>query len=297
MKIVWKIIKRVLGTLGLMVYIIVALVNYSVVQSYMGAVVGTYFSQEWGGVIRIGSLHAMPIDHLILDDILWVSPTNDTILRSETIHVSFDKFPFRDNGLDLKHVLLRNTYYHMSTENHEINLKYVIDYFKSDKPSSKGPHKPFTVKAKTLELDNVHYKMDLPDKRNTIYPYGVQIPHMEFFGIRAKFKDVKVVNEDVTCRILRFRTREKSGFEMKNMTAQVHVGQYDITAKDMDITTGNSRIVLDAKLMYNTFKGISGYMSTVEHEVELKAGTRVNMCDVAYWAPRPRERRAAPLTR
>lgn len=287
MKRVWKIISRVLLALGLTVYIVVALVNYSIVQSFAGAVAGNYFSKEWGGELRIGSLHAMPFDHLLLDHVLWVSPTNDTIFNGEAIHVRFSHFPFDGHGLDLDYVRLKNAYYHFETHGgNDINLKFLIDYYKKkSKQQSSKKHEPFVVKAKTLIMDNVHYKMDLPDHRKTVYPYGVQIPHMEFFEINAKIKDVLVKNDDVTCRIVRFATRERSGFILRDLKGDVHVSPYGIIAHNMRVETGASTIVTDAELRYNTWKGINGYVSTVQHNAVLKEGTRVQMSDVAYWAP------------
>ena len=284
MKKAWKVISRVLTTLGLIVYIIIALANYSIVQSYAGAVAGSYFSKEWGGKLSIGSLHAMPFDHLILDNILWISPTNDTLFVGESVRVSFDKFPFDGTGLDLNEVHLKNVYYHLQVLEHGINLQFLIDYYKSDKKSTKT-HEPFYVKAKTLLMDNVHYRMDLKDNGTWPYTHGVVIPHMEFLHINAKMKNIKVVEDDVTCRIVRFATEEKSGFVLKDMHGDVHVSRYGIMAKNMHIETGASTIELDADLKYNTWKGIKGYVSTVQHQATLKAGTRVSMSDVAYWAP------------
>ncbi len=283
MKKVWKIVRRVLLTLGLVIYIIVALVNYSVVQTYAGALAGSYFSKEWGGKVYIGALRAMPFDHLVADDILWVSPTNDTLLTAGRLKVTFESFPYGDHCLDLERVYLKDAYYHFATKDHKTNLQFLIDYYKKERKKKK--RKPFTVKVGTLELDNVHYRMDLPDRRKRIYPYGVQIPHMEFFDIKAKIKDILVINDDVTCNILRFSTREKSGFELKDLCGQVHVDRNKIVAEDLKVETPNSHIAVDAKLSYNGWKGMKGYVKTVQHETTIKPGTRVEMSDVAYWAP------------
>lgn len=285
MKKTWKIVRRVLLSLGLTIYIIVALVNYSVVQSYLGALAGCYFTKEWGGKVYIGSLHAMPLDHLIADNILWVSPTGDTLLVADKLSVSFETFPYHGSGLDLDYVYLKNAYYHFETKDHKTNLQFLIDYFKRERKKKKKKHPPFTVKVKTLELDNVHYKMDLPDNRKKVYDYGVQIPHMEFFQIEAKIKDITVINDDVTCTILRFSADEKSGFRLNDLCAQIHVNRYNIVAKELDLETPYSHIVADARLSYNGWKGMKGYVSTVQHEALLKPGTHVAMRDAAYWAP------------
>lgn len=285
LKSILKIVGRVLAVAGLTVYVVVALVNYSVVQSFIGSVVGDYFSKEWGGTVKIGSLHAMPFDHLTLDNLLLVSPDGDTILDSERLSVRFKKFPYSDMHLSMDRVYLRNTYYHFeSYDNGGINLDFIINYYaNAEADTVTTTVEPFTVEVGSLVLNNVHYKMDLPDSGFVPPVHGVDIPHMEFLDIHARFKHVKVVNEDVTCRVVRMTTMERSGFKVNNISGDVHVGRYDITATNMEVETANSRILTDAKLSYPDW--MPDYVTMVNHEVTLKDGTTVAMSDVAYWAP------------
>lgn len=285
LKSILKIMGRVLAVAGLTVYVVVALVNYSVVQSFIGSVVGDYFSKEWGGTVKIGSLHAMPFDHLTLDNLLLVSPDGDTILDSERLSVRFKKFPYSDMHLSMDRVYLRNTYYHFeSYDNGGINLDFIINYYATAEADTVTTTvEPFTVEVGSLVLNNVHYKMDLPDSGFVPPVHGVDIPHMEFLDIHARFKHVKVVNEDVTCRVVRMTTMERSGFKVNNISGDVHVGRYDITATNMEVETANSRILTDAKLSYPDW--MPDYVTMVNHEVTLKDGTTVAMSDVAYWAP------------
>ncbi len=273
--------------LGLLLYVAVALVNYSLVQSWLGAAASNYFSREWGGEVKIGSLHMMPFDHVILDDVLLVAPDGDTIFRGETLRVGFKRFPYRHHRLELDHVYLRNAYYHLETgDDPKTNLQFIIDYFKPKEPKdSHKPKEPFTVTAKSLELVDVHYKMDLPDKRATVYEHGVQIPHMEFSRINGKFKNIQVVNDDITCRIVHLQTRERSGFTVNEVSGQVHVSRYEIVARDFKVRTPQSEIRFNGELHYDTWQGMTDYLSAVQHRVEIKEGTRVAMSDVAYWAP------------
>lgn len=285
LKSILKIVGRVLAVAGLTVYVVVALVNYSVVQSFIGSVVGDYFSKEWGGTVKIGSLHAMPFDHLTLDNLLLVSPDGDTILDSERLSVRFKKFPYSNMHLSMDRVYLRNTYYHFeSYDNGGINLDFIINYYATAETDTlTTTAKPFTVEVGSLVLNNVHYKMDLPDSGFVPPVHGVDIPHMEFLDIHARFKHVKVVNEDVTCRVVRMTTMERSGFKVNNISGDVHVGRYDITATNMEVETANSRILTDVKLSYPDW--MPDYVTMVNHEVTLKDGTTVAMSDVAYWAP------------
>ena len=292
MKKFWKITGRIALGLLLTVYVAVAMMNYSVVQSFAGRMAGNYFSKEWGGTVRIGSLHAMPWDHLLLDEVLLVAPDGDTIFDGESLHVTFRRFPFHDNGLDLRRVSLRNAYYHFESrhidelDKNETNLQFIIDHYKpKHKKTKKKHHEPFTVQVETLVLNGVHYKMDLPDHRKDVPEHGVQIPHMEFYDIRGRFKGVRVVNDDVTVRIVKLSTEERSGFKVDKIAGRVHVSSYEIVAHDMDIKTPKSHILLDADLTYDHWDEMKDYLRTVMHRAVIKEGTTVAMSDIAYWAP------------
>lgn len=301
LKKILKIAGRVAMGVLLTVYVAVAALNYSVVQSYLGMAVGEYFSREWGGQVKIGSLHATPWDHLIADNLLMVDPYGDTILDAKRLSVRFRRFPFKGGDIDdggintgtltMDRVYLRDAYYHLAitedsvTGRDEINLQHIIDYFndgRKDKDDDSTRH-TFTIDVNTLVLNRVHYRMDLPEFGKTKPEHGVDIPHMEFFDINARFKDLHVVNEDVTVRILKMSTLEKSGFKVDNISGEVHVGRHDITVKNLDVETPRSHIMADARMDYPNW--MPNYLQTVQHELLLKEGTTVNFSDIAYWAP------------
>lgn len=290
MKMLWKIVWRVMLGLLLTVYVAVALVNYSVVQSYLGAAASRYFSKQWGGEVHIGSLHAMPWDHLILNNVRLVPPEGDTILDVASLRLSFRKFPLKDNRLDVERVYMRNGYYYFRSEYdstralYVTNLQYIIDYFTKGQPP-KPVEGVFTVDVKSLTLNNVHYKMDLPDTRPVVYDVGVEIPYMEFYKISGRIRNIHVVNDDVTCKLLHLKTVERSGFTVDDIKADVHVGPHDITVQGLEVRTPKSYIALDCRLSYNGWEVMEDYLNTVEHEVSIHEGTSVALSDIAYWAP------------
>ena len=289
--------------LGLLltVYIAVAAVNYSVVQSYIGTAAGDYFSKEWGGKVKIGSLGMMPWDHLILHEVLLVAPDGDTIFDCETLRLRFKRFPFRagdlgDGGhdagtLSFDRVYLSRAYYHLAISEKEddpsrsvTNLEFIISHYSSNNTTPpKGGR--FTVEVGMLTLNHVHYKMDLIDKRKTVFEHGVEIPHMEFYDICGRIKGVHVVNDNVEAHILHLSTEERSGFVVKDIRGDAYISPEGIHAHNMDITTGNSHIMLEADLVYDGWDVMKHYEHTVHHRAVLHEGTTVAMSDVAYWAP------------
>ncbi len=286
----WKIAGRVVAGVLLTVYVAVAALNYSVVQSYLGTAAGRYLSREWGGEVKIGALHAMPWDHLILNHVLLVAPDGDTILNVERLSTSFKRFPLKGSTLSIDRVYLRDGYYHLAIREEEgrdlpvTNLQYIIDYYTDRKPLKWGDG-TLTVDVKAVTLNRVRYRMDLPEIPGMDYDRGVRIAHMEFNDIRARAKNVHVVNDDVTVRLVRLSTTERSGFRADKIAADVHVGPHDITVTNFEARTPQSTVLADVSITYDGWEGMADYVNDVQHDIRLHEGTTVAMSDVAYWMP------------
>lgn len=273
------------------VYVLVALVNTSLVQSYIGAVAGSYFSKEWGGKVRIGAISFNPISHVVLDKIELISPTNDTIYYGDRIACYFKTFPLHKGGLKFDRVVLRNGRYHFESIRYPsgkpgINLDYIIKYFQPKEPKPKTQHEPFVVEVGELRLRNIDYIMDLPENPDLPkFEHGVRIPHMRFYGTTAHIRRVRVENDSILARIVSLTTTERSGQHVVDLSTDVVVSRHMIKATNLDLQTDDSRVFMDAKLSYHGWKSMSDYCNNVHHEAVLKEGTDVNLCDAAYWAP------------
>jgi len=284
------------------VYCLIALANYSLIQSIVGAEASKRLSAAVGGEIKIGSLHADPFNHLVADNLLIVAPDGDTILDAKTLRVQFRRFPYKDNHIHIRRVMLSDAYYHLATwtsgdstapeyvqqspsfaEANCTNLQHIIDKLRADRDNPDSI--VFKVDIGTVELIRVHYKMDLPDDQAVAYDHGVVIPHMEFFNIRSKVRNLHVENDDITCRLVRFSTIERSGFEVDHISADVHVSGNDITVENFIAETKQSLIQADVRIDYNGWESLGNYLYTANHDIELKEGTSVAISDVAYWAP------------
>lgn len=283
------IIRRLIGFLFLGVYVGLALLSTSVVQSWLGAMAGNYFSKEWGGKVRIGALHASPFSHVILKDIELIAPNNDTIYAGERISCRFKRFPYHDNRLAFDRVYLRNGRYHFlshrNADGHvSINLQYIIDYYASEKPST-GPSKPFVVEVGELRLRNIDYIQDLPEPKSYAPHPGVDISHMRYLNTSAYFRKVKVVNDTVKCRIVSLTTTEASGLHVVDLSMDVDVSPKGIYADNLDLQTDDSRLFMDAHLTYDGWESMDDYCNNVQHDVYLKEGTDVNLREASWWAP------------
>ena len=270
-----------------MVYVIVALVNYSIVQSLVGSVASSHFSAQWGGTVKVGSLGANPFNHLVLRDVELVSPSNDTICIANTISCRFDKLPFDKHGLTFSRVRLKDVYYHLAIDSTGLNLQYIINQYKPKQPRPpRTEHAEFKVVVGTLVLDNVSYKQDL--KESETYHYagvGVDIPHMCYNHIKARFRNVRVDKDHVTCRIDKLSTTEQSGLEVRQIQMDVNVSSCGINATNMILETADSRLVGDVQLRYRHWVVMKHFMDSVFFTCHFDEGSYGSMRDASFWAP------------
>lgn len=278
-KIVWGTVVTVATT----IYLVVALVNYSLVQSYIGAAASRYFTQMWGGKVHIAAINVSPLGHIKLYGIELISPTQDTICEGEKIVCRFNRMPIDDAGLHFSEVELHNVYYHLGIDTSGINLMYIINSFGPSEKSTE-PSAPFGVRVGRVTLDNVHYKMDLPND-NEYHGHGVNIPHMDYQRVDADISQVCVIGDSVRCRIHHFYAKERSGFCLRHLGGDVVVSRHKIGIKQLDLETDNTHLKGEAGLAFNGWEAMSDYCNTVQHHLKLEQGTVLSMRDAAYWAP------------
>lgn len=284
-------VKRLVSLFFMGLYLLVALLNTSVVQSTLGAWAGSHFSREWGGTVRVGALHASPISHLILDDVLLVAPDGDTILTAGRLTCRFKRFPYRGGGLKFDRVFLRDATYHLSlthlSDHHaRTNLHYIIDYYLPE-GRKRHPHGHFPVEIDEVLLRNVAYRQDMYGRKHS-HPYsghGVDIDHMHFNSINARVCQLWVDIDDVKCRVMRFSAAEVSGMQLSDLSADVQVSPSRIHVTRINLATPDSRVKGDVLMEYDGWHSMRQYCHNVTHDIHLLPGTAVNLRDAAYWAP------------
>ncbi|MBQ6047551.1 MAG: translocation/assembly module TamB domain-containing protein [Bacteroidales bacterium] len=285
-----KIIGRIVLALLLIVYVSVALLNYSAVQSILGSAIGSHYSKEWGGVVKVGSVHVDPFNHLLLRNVLLVSPDNDTILDAERIACRFKGLPLKDGGISMRSVSIRNTTFHLTAVNQTTSFTYIAKYFKAHnkrkEPKVKGEHTPFVVAIDEVRLNNVCYRMTL----DTIdyyanRPHSVDVSNMVMDSINAKFTHLRVVDASVLCKIVYMSTVERSGWRMRKLSGDVDVSGKGICVNNMILQTDSMNMVADVNLLCDSWASMDKWCDSVDMDVLFKPGTILSLYDAAYWAP------------
>ena len=285
-----KILSSTLLALFVLLYVAVALVNYSVVQSIVGSVASDHFSHEWGGKVRIGSLGCNPMNHLVLRNVELIAPDNDTICVAYKMALRFDGFPFDSHGLTFSKVELKDVIYHLAIDSSGTNLNFIINYYadrRNDDEDDEDSPQDFKVLVDDLILDNVCYRQDLKDRRTPeerLASIGVDVPHMEYANIDGRFRNVRVDMDRITCRIDRFSTTERSGLHVNKLRGNVYATSSGISTTNLYLETDDSKLMGDVLLDYSRWKSMGSFLDSVYFTVHFDEGSYGGMQDAAYWA-------------
>ena len=279
-----KVLGKTLLGIFIFLYLFVAILNSTIVQSFLAAKVSDYFSKEWKAKVSIGGLEIRPLLTVALKDVYLENPQRDTIATIEYLEASLKNFEFI-KGLEFSNVRLDNVNFTLAIENHKLNLSFIIDYFKSDKPKEEKDREPYVIKVDRCKLNNVNFRLDLNDTPTPIPEFGVATNHMQYNQINGVLDDIVVINDSINVNIKRFSTKERSGVTLKNLKGKFTVSPNGIICKSMQVQTEESNLRLYASIKTDSWKTYSYFIDSADCFLFLQKGSKVGMKDATYWAP------------
>ena len=214
-----KTVLRILFSLFLLVYVLVALLNSTIVQSITAAKVADYFSEQWNTRFTIGALEIRPLLNVALKDVYLEDLKHDTIANISYVSAGLSSFT-PSKQLAFSDVVLSDVDFNLKIENRKLNFAFIIDYFKSDKPKKDKPKSRFAVKVKNCKMKDVNFSLDLNDNPKPVPEFGVAVNHMKYSDINATIKDIEVISDSVSVNISKFSLMERSGFKLKELDSK-----------------------------------------------------------------------------
>jgi len=137
------------------------------------------------------------------------------------------------------------------------------------------------VKIDKLEIQNGTFKNDAYTKKATVA--GFDGKHIDFSKINGSFTNVLWEKDTVTTQ-LSLQTKERSGFEVKNMKADVKLTPQEMAFNNLIIETNNSTIRNYFRMSYDDMSSMNDFV----HKVKMQANfddTEIDSDDIAFFAP------------
>jgi hypothetical protein len=268
LKIIARSLHGIVEWLLLFLIIFAFAIRTSPVQTFLANFATDYLSKKLGTVISIEKVDIVFVDKVDLKGVLLLNKNqSDTIINVKSLLVDVDGISAFQKQIHLNSVLLEGGVVKIEkdAETGEMNLKFVIDYFKSDKPKSKKTL-PFIIDKANLKGIRFHYDNNLISPKQD----GMDYQHLLLSEINLDAKKI---------------TFEKSGFRLDNFDVDLKMSNQGVDLKDVNIITPLTN--LNSKrfqLKYNSYTQFKSFVDSVAFDADLY-DSYVSFSDIAIFAP------------
>ncbi len=280
-----KIIGRTLGISFEWILILLIAFAFAIrttpVQTYLAKKAAAFLSKEWNTRVEVGSVSIIFIDRVALDDVLVLDHEKDTLASIKTLYATLDKLDLKKNVLDLGEVELDGGVVHLTQDakTGEFNFQFILDYFKSDKPSKS---KPMALSLREVQLTDLNFKYT--DHRQKHDLEGIDFDHLNFKHVNLSAEAFTIVNDKISVNVRSFSAQEQSGFKLNKLSARVNVSPKGILFSSLIIKTPDSDIKAPKlNLLMNDYSDMSEFVDKVTFDARL-AKSSVSLKDVSYFA-------------
>lgn len=287
---IWKKILRIsaktLAGILIFVYVLIALLNTTIVQSFTAAKVADFFSKEWHTKFSIGALNVSPFIHAGIKDIYLETQQGDTLLSASYIEANLY------NLKDFSHIIVKNAtiediVFYMDLTEQGLNFSFIIDYFKgAPKEDDTTASKPFTLEVKDINLKNTHYRLRNLKSDNPIVKGMFAANCIEAFDVNMKAKDFSFCKGDISVNMLHFEAKERCGVDIKELSGLIKVSPKGISIDKGIMETASSRLDWDVSMTTTSYHTYSSFIDSVFCKVNIRKGSYAGLQDACHWTPR-----------
>lgn len=280
-----KYIQRILQVLAcLLIGSYVALIfalDQPRVQEYIADAVEEQLEAKIGSRIDIGHITVGLFNAVELHNVTLYDKQDKELLHSKLIYGKIRISPLFNGKIFLRNISVLDANFHLykETADGDINFKYIIDAFKSNKQ----PKKPLDLTINSLLLRRCQLVYDeLYQPRPVDGRFSPH--HVAATDINANLSLKHLTNDDISLRIRQLSLREQSGLAIESLHLRLTANRTHADIKDLDLALSNSHIaqkelavdydMSDLKNLKNTIR-LTGQFDDVQIATQ----------DVAHFVP------------
>ncbi len=132
-----------------------------------------------------------------------------------------------------------------------------------------------------IDISSSHFTYN--DNRKAIDTLGIDFYHLDVKDIDIKIADGQIDHDTIFGMVKHMSCKEKSGFEIVNLTSNARVSTNDITLKELNLQTGNSLIKNYLQFTYDSFPDFKKFISNVSINASLDKSD-LSLKDINYFA-------------
>ncbi|WP_442588882.1 translocation/assembly module TamB domain-containing protein [Pedobacter sp. AW31-3R] len=253
-------------------------------QTYVAKKAADYLSKELHTKISLSSIYIRPFKYVIIEDLLVLDQQKDTLLNTPKFIVDLNKLSLKERILDVNTVQLNDGAFFLKSykgKDSGTNIDFIIDYFDSGTtPVKKKKKKPFLVSFDRVILNNLRFRYKNYEKDTVIK--GVNFDDIELTRLNGIFQQLNTKDHLMQADIKNLTFHEKSGFNLKNLSAFTTIDTNQIELKKLSLITNNSRLSDYFRMKFSSFNDFNDYINKVRMKAVFKNGHLASK-DISYF--------------
>ncbi|WP_443937929.1 translocation/assembly module TamB domain-containing protein [Pedobacter sp. MW01-1-1] len=265
---------------------LIFVLQFKPVQTYFAQKAAAYLSKELKTTVSIKSLYIKPFKSIVLEDLLVLDLQKDTLLNTPQLMVDINRLSINQRVIDINTIQINNgNFFLKDFKGKASNLDFIIDYFDSGKPEVKKPKKkPYDITLDRVILNKLAFKYKNYAAKDTLQGSSVNFENVSATDISGILEDLDTKSHLLKARIKNLTLRERSGFYLKNLSADAIIDSNAIELKQLLVLTNQSRLTDYYKMQFKTYRDFNHYVANVRMKANFK-NSHISSRDVAYFAP------------
>lgn len=260
--------------------------QFKSVQTYFAQKTAAYLSKELKTTVSIKSLYIKPFKSIVLEDLLILDLQKDTLLRTPEFMVDINQLSIDKKIIDINTIQINNGRFFLKDfKDKSSNLDFIINYFDSGKPTvKKKKSKPYDINISRIILNKFAFRYKNYAAKDTTQGKSVNFDNVDVKELSGIFEGLDTKTHLVKTNIKNLTFKERSGFYLKNLTAQTTIDSNAIELKNLLLETNQSRLTDYYQMRFKSYKDFNHYVDNVRMKAIFK-DSHITSRDVAFFAP------------
>lgn len=257
----------------------------SYVQTRLAKLATSYLSKELGTEVSVGGLDISWFLNIELHQVTIKDLENQNLLKTEKIKIRIGKINFKRRFLGIYTATLDNAEVNLIRYKSDslMNYGFIADYFTfKDTLQTAKPSKPWKIGFSGIKLKNASFTYS--NRLKDTIKEGVDYNHLALSNIELELRRIIIDGDSITASIRYLNFKERSGFKLNNLSADLKVKSDSIVARNLHIITPDSHLNLNLKFIHNNYFAYNNFIDSVYMDGNFDQSSLM-ASDIGYFAP------------
>lgn len=235
-------------------------------------------SEQLNTTITVEKVNVNFFSGVTLNKLLVKDLHHDTLAFINKLNVDVKTFSINDKQIILDEIKIDEAFFNVVKHKTDssFNFQFIVNHFASSDTSSSK----WVFKLNSVEMNNCKLAYNHQDYEPK---YGIDYNHAELNDFNLNISEIEFIPKGINCNINKLSFKEKSGFEVNQLTTDFNISPKGIAAQQLQLITPNSKIKGTVNFLTNNYSNLSHFIDSVAINSFLEPST-VSFKDICFFS-------------